>query len=55
MPTKLVVKTEGTYDCSSSLVIRSLNYEGTLPATGETALDIASKAPGEKLQASCGM
>lgn len=23
MPTKLVVKTDGTYDCSSSLVVRS--------------------------------
>lgn len=24
MPTKLIVKTDGTYDCSSSLVIRSV-------------------------------
>ena len=30
IPTKLIVKTNGTYDCSASLVIRSLGYQKIL-------------------------
>ncbi len=26
LPTKLVVKTDGTYDCSASLVVRSVSF-----------------------------
>lgn len=40
IPTKLVMKTNNTYDCSSSLVIRSANYRGMLPANGETEIDL---------------
>lgn len=33
VPTKLIIKTNDTYDCSSSLVVKSANYRGMLPAT----------------------
>ena len=33
IPTKLIVKTNGTYDCSASLVIRSAGFQQILPQT----------------------
>lgn len=42
IPTKLVVKTNGTYDCSASLVIRSIGYQKVLPQTGEEIIDIGT-------------
>lgn len=50
IPTKLIMKTDNTYDCSSSLVIRSVNYRGMLPATGETQVDLGTPKAGEKIQ-----
>ncbi len=35
IPTKLIVKTNGTYDCSAALVIRSIGYQKILPQTVE--------------------
>jgi len=55
MPTKLVMKTDSTFDCSSSLVIRSLNYQQILPNTGETIIDLGSPKSGEKLLGLCSM
>jgi plastocyanin domain-containing protein len=55
IPTKLIVKTNGVFDCSSSLVIRSINYQEILPPTGETVIDLGIKNAGEKLQGLCGM
>lgn len=55
IPTKLVMKTNGTYDCSSSLVVRSAGFRGMLPSTGETPIDLATPKSGEKINASCGM
>jgi plastocyanin domain-containing protein len=55
IPTKLIVKTNGTYDCSSSLVIRSLSYRNILPNTGETTIDAGTPKVGETLQGVCGM
>jgi len=55
VPSKLIVKTNGTYDCSSSLVIRSLNYQKILPQTGEETIDVGIKNAGETLQGVCGM
>lgn len=55
MPTKLVMKTNGTYDCSSSLIIRSMNYRSSLPATGETEIDLGTPKAGDKIQGTCGM
>ncbi|MFA5778234.1 MAG: hypothetical protein WC870_01965 [Candidatus Paceibacterota bacterium] len=55
IPTKLIVKTDGTFDCSSALAIRSLNYQKMLPQNGETEIDIGIPKAGEPLQGVCGM
>jgi len=55
IPTKLVLKTNGTYDCSASLVIRSLNYQKILQQTGEEVIDIGTPKAGVPLQGVCGM
>ena len=55
IPTKLIVKTNGTYDCSTSLVIRSLDYQKILPQTGETEIDIGTPKAGVPLQGLCSM
>lgn len=55
IPTKLIVKTNGTYDCSSSLVIRSLSYRNILPNTGETTIDAGTPKKGDTLQGVCRM
>lgn len=55
IPTKLIVKTNGTYDCSASLVIRSVGFQKILPQTGETEIDIGVPKAGEPLRGVCGM
>mgnify|MGYP001578585580 FL=1 len=55
MPTKLVVATNGTYDCSASLVIPSISFRKILPQTGETEIDLGIFKTGETLKGLCGM
>ena len=55
IPTKLVVKTNGTYDCSASLVIRSIGYQKILSQTGEEVIDIGTPKVGQPLRGLCGM
>ncbi|MHB0865377.1 MAG: cupredoxin domain-containing protein [Minisyncoccota bacterium] len=55
IPTKLVVKTDGTYDCSASLVVRSVGFQKILQPTGEAVIDLGTPKPGEKVQGVCGM
>jgi len=55
IPTKLIVKTDGTYDCSASLVIRSLGFQKILAQTGEEVIDIGIPKAGQPLQGLCGM
>lgn len=55
IPTKLIVKTNGTYDCSAALVVRDAGFQRILPQTGETEIDIGTKIAGETLQGVCGM
>jgi plastocyanin domain-containing protein len=55
IPTKLIVKTNGTYDCSSSLVIKSLGYQKIFQNTGEEVIDLGTPKAGEPLQGVCGM
>jgi plastocyanin domain-containing protein len=55
IPTKLIVKTNGTYDCSASLVIKSLNYQKILSQTGEEIIDIGTPVAGTPLRGVCGM
>ncbi len=54
IPTKLIVKTNGTYDCSAALVIRSIGYEKILPNTGEEIIDLGTPQAGT-LQGLCSM
>lgn len=55
IPTKLIMKTNGAFDCSSSLVIRSIGFQKILPQTGETEIDIGTPEVREPLQGVCGM
>ncbi|OGG65841.1 hypothetical protein A3I99_00150 [Candidatus Kaiserbacteria bacterium RIFCSPLOWO2_02_FULL_45_11b] len=55
IPTKLIVKTNGTYDCSTALVIRSIGYQKILPQTGEEVIDIGTAKPGTSLAGTCSM
>lgn len=55
IPTKLIVKTNGSYGCFSSLNIKSINYQKFLPQTGETEIDVGTPKVGVPLQGVCGM
>lgn len=55
IPTKLIVKTNGTYDCSAALVIRSVGYQKILPQTGEEIIDLGISQKGTSLQGTCSM
>ncbi len=55
IPTKLIVKTDGTYDCSASLVIRSVGFQKILAQTGEEIIDLGTPKAGQPLQGLCGM
>jgi len=55
LPTKLIVKTNGTYDCSASLVVRSAGFQKILQSTGEEIIDLGIPKSGEKIQGLCGM
>ena len=55
IPTKLIMKTSGTYDCSASLVIRSIGFQKILPQIGETEIDLGIPKAGKPLQGVCGM
>lgn len=55
IPTKIIVKTKGTYDCSAALVIRSLGYQGMLAQTGEEVIDVGIPKAGDSIQGLCSM
>ncbi len=55
VPTVIKMVTKGTFDCSSSLTIQSLGYQGVLPATGETLIDVPAQEKGATLQGVCSM
>lgn len=55
IPTKLIIKTSGTYDCSAALVIRSIGYQKVLPQTGEEVIDIGTSQAGTSVQGTCSM
>jgi plastocyanin domain-containing protein len=54
IPTQLIVKTNGTYDCSAALLIRSIAYQKILPQTGEEIIDLGKPQAGT-LQGICSM
>jgi plastocyanin domain-containing protein len=55
IPTKLIVKTNSTYDCSAALMIRSVGFQKLLPQNGETEIDIGIPQAGKPLQGLCSM
>lgn len=55
IPTTLIVKTSGTYDCSAALVIRSVGYKKILPQNGEEIIDIGTPQTGTSMQGTCSM
>jgi len=55
IPTKLIIKTSGTYDCSAALVIRSLGFQKILAQTGKEVIDVGTPKVGQSLQGVCGM
>jgi plastocyanin domain-containing protein len=55
IPTKLIVKTNGTYDCSASLVIRAIGYQKILPKTGEEIINLGVQTAGTPIRGVCGM
>ncbi len=54
LPTILRFNTSGTFDCSSSVRISSMNITNTLPQTGSTDIDLGNPQLGI-LQGTCGM
>ena len=54
MPTILRFKTNGTFDCSSSIRIPSMNISKILPNTGTTDIDLGMQKLGT-LSGTCGM
>jgi len=55
IPTKLVVKTNRTYDCSVFLTIRELDFQKRLQSTGEEVIDLGVLEKGDKIQGVCRM
>jgi plastocyanin domain-containing protein len=54
IPTIIRFKTSGTFDCSSSLRIPSMNIFNNLPQSGNTDVDLGTQKVGV-LNGSCGM
>lgn len=54
LPTVLRFKTQGTFDCSSSVRISSMGITKILPQTGTTDVDLGSAQAGT-LEGTCGM
>jgi len=54
IPTILRFTTEGTFDCSSSIRIQSLNIFKVLPQSGTTDIDLGTTTAGN-LGGTCGM
>ena len=54
VPTILRFDTNGTFDCSSSVRIPSLNISQNLPISGKTDIDIGVQKVGN-FQGTCGM
>ncbi|MEK7612250.1 MAG: cupredoxin domain-containing protein [Patescibacteria group bacterium] len=55
IPTKLILKTNSTYDCSASLVIPSIGFQKILAQTGEEVIDLGIPKAGQPFQGLCSM
>ena len=55
LPTILKMKTQSTFDCSSSLFIPALNYRTNLIPSGTTDIEVSPQKSGTTLQGLCAM
>jgi plastocyanin domain-containing protein len=55
VPTTLKVHTKGTFDCSSALVIPSLDVQTALTPSGVKEIEIPPQEPGATIEGSCSM
>ncbi|MDP2664935.1 MAG: hypothetical protein Q8O97_03235 [bacterium] len=55
IPTVIKLKTRGTFDCSSALVIPSIGYRANLPPSGETLIELPPQKEGSTMQGLCAM
>lgn len=55
IPSKLIVKTNGTFDCSLALVIRSIGFQKILEQTGEEVIDVGVPKAGDTISGVCSM
>lgn len=55
IPTTIRVKTNGTFDCSASLVIPKLSYRQFLQPSGEVDIDIPAEEATGTIQGLCAM
>ncbi|MCC7357336.1 cupredoxin domain-containing protein [Candidatus Uhrbacteria bacterium] len=55
VPTTLIIKTKGTYDCSSAISIPVLKYNANLPPTGSTPIEIPPQSKGTIIKGLCTM
>ncbi len=53
--TRIRVKTNATFDCSSALRIPSIGYSKNLPPSGTTDIDLPAQDAGTTLTALCSM
>ncbi|MGH3452528.1 MAG: sulfite exporter TauE/SafE family protein [Haloechinothrix sp.] len=47
IPTRLVLRTNGTQGCTRAFVVPAANFEATLPETGDTVIDLGTPAAGQ--------
>lgn len=55
VPTKLIMKSSGSYGCELALVIPSIRYSDMLPPSGNTEIDVGAGEAGESLSGMCSM
>ena len=55
MPAIIRMKTEGTFDCSSFLVIPTIGYRNALPQSGVTEIPVPAQSVGSTIRGTCGM
>lgn len=55
IPTTLRMNTNGTFDCSASVVIPSLDYQDNLPMSGTKDIPLPAQEKGKTIQGFCSM
>lgn len=55
VPTIIKMTTQGTFDCSSTVTIPSINYKKTLQPSGITEIEVPPQKAGTTLQGHCAM